>query len=278
MVVSGSVQKPVLPVPKLKLTCRRGIVQTCAIQYKVITQCPEVKDEQPSTTHQSSAVQSISLLTLTLNVLGIEANWTYNRQSYRSVYRAKYLVMDFFKKAQASLGGQGGEGGDLLKQAQGFVSSHGSSGAPAATSANPTEGAAPVAPPTTEEAPKPGQHGYSEVFGSAQTLYQGIQENLQGKGNDVDNQQLAKAASDVLKAADNAGFAKGTQYESYFDKAEGYLENYGQPKAGAAGSHVAAAAPGAAPTSAPEAPHAAPAAAPAAAPVETEAPAADLPQ
>jgi hypothetical protein len=176
--------------------------------------------------------------------------------------------MDFFKKAQASLGGQGGEG-DLLKQAQGFLSSHGSSGqaAPAATSANPTDGA-PVAPPTTGDAPQPGQHGYSEAFGSAQKLYQGIQDKLQGKSSDVDNQQLAQAASDVLKAADNAGFAKGTQYETYFDKAEGYLQNYGQPKAGAAGSHVAAPAPGAAPTSAP----------PAAAPLESQAPPSDFPQ
>lgn len=155
----------------------------------------------------------------------------------------------------------------MLKQAQGFLSSHGSSGeaAPAAaTSAQPTEGEAPVAPPAAGTAPAPGSHGYSEAFGSAQTLYQGLQNKLQGKEGDVDNQQLAKAASDVLKAADNAGFAKGSQYEQYFDKAESYLENYGQPKAPAAAPAAtpAAAPPASTHAAAPAAPVDAPPAAP----------------
>jgi hypothetical protein len=136
--------------------------------------------------------------------------------------------MDFFKKASQSFGQGGGEA-DLLKQAEGFISSQGASGqqqtgAPAATETTP------AAPPAAGSTPAPGSEGYSEVLGSAQTLYQGLQGKLSGKETNVDDQQLAKAASDVLKAADNAGYVKGTQYEQYFDKAEGYLGNYGQPK------------------------------------------------
>lgn len=146
--------------------------------------------------------------------------------------------MDFFKKAQASMGGSAGES-DLLKQAEGFFGSQEKTEAPAASTENPAEPAAIPAPAAGGEAAAAapdasGKSNYSEVYGSAQTLYQGLQDKLGGKESNVDNQELAGAASDVLKAAENAGFAKDSQYGEYFDKAEGYLQNYAKPKSAAA--------------------------------------------
>lgn len=137
--------------------------------------------------------------------------------------------MDFLKKAQASFGGSGGES-DLLKQAEGYVGSQKKTDeAPAARTEKPAEAAGSTAagaaaPDASEKA------NYSEVYGSAQTLFQGLQDKLGGKESNIDDQKLAGAASDVLKAADNAGFAKDSQYGQYFDKAEGYLQNYAKPK------------------------------------------------
>lgn len=130
-------------------------------------------------------------------------------------------AMDFFKKASASFGGGAGES-DLMKQAGGFLGSTNST----------TESPAPTATPTTAAAPA-SEGNYSEVYGSAQTLYQGLQDKLSGKESTIADQELAGAAKNVLKAAENAGLAKDSQYGAYFTKAESYLDNYGQPKTAA---------------------------------------------
>lgn len=139
--------------------------------------------------------------------------------------------MDFFKKASASLGGGAGES-DLMKQAQSFMGSDKSAAtthAPAATT--PEALAAATTPPPAPPASAAGSAGYSEVYGSAQTLYHGLQDKMSGKQSTVDDHELASAASNVLKAAEKSGFAKDSQYGDYFNKAETYLNNYGQPKA-----------------------------------------------
>lgn len=134
-------------------------------------------------------------------------------------------AMDFFKKAASSFGGDSKDS-DLMKQAQGLFGQSSS-----------TETPAPAAPaqsgdaPATTADPPAASKGYSEVYGSAQVLYQGIQDKLSGK-EDVDDKKLAVAAEDVLKAAESSGYlGKDNQYGDYFKKAETYLHNYGTKSA-----------------------------------------------
>lgn len=156
---------------------------------------------------------------------------------------------ELLRKVSHSSDGSGGES-DFLKQAKGFLHSHGSGShapAPGATSGTPAapaqQGGAPVAGVASEKT------NYKQVYGSAQTLYQGLQDKLSGKPSSIDNHQLAEAAADVLHAANKAGFAKDNQYGNYFEKAETYLHHYGAPKGTAGAAPVAppVAAPGAAP-------------------------------
>ncbi|CAM6092564.1 unnamed protein product [Calypogeia fissa] len=151
--------------------------------------------------------------------------------------------MDFFKKATQSLGNSGGS--DLMQQAEGFMGSQNS--APA-TTADSSGGAALNAPPASAIAGSEGGENYSQLYGSAQTLYQGLQAKVGGGQSNVDDQQLAGAAANVLKAAEGTGYVKDSQYGEYFNKAENYLQNYGGGQQGA-GAATGAAAGAAAPLS-----------------------------
>ncbi|CAM6086993.1 unnamed protein product [Calypogeia fissa] len=151
--------------------------------------------------------------------------------------------MDFFKKATQSLGGNS----DLMQQAEGFLGSQNS--APATTTQAPSgnsSGAAPMnAPPASAIAGSQGGENYSQLYGSAQTLYQGLQGKFSGGQSNVDDQQLAGAAANVLKAAEGSGYVKDSQYSDYFNKAESYLQNYGGGQQGATGASTRAPAAGA---------------------------------
>lgn len=170
--------------------------------------------------------------------------------------------MDFLKQAVSGAGGEA----NLMKEAQGFMGSQQSSSgqqttnAPASgTQQQATPGKAPPPADLAGAATAPGAAGnenYSQVYGSAETLYQGLSDKFSGKKDNIDDQQLAGAASNVLEAAENTGFVKDSQYGQYFDKAESYLQNYSGSQSGAPASGTpAGAAPhatGAAPASAPK--------------------------
>jgi hypothetical protein len=132
--------------------------------------------------------------------------------------------MDFFNKAAQSFGGGNAAEGELFQKAEGFLGSQGGS-APAASGGQ-APGAAPGGAPPAQQSAS-GGGGNSQLYGSAQTLYQGLEDKISGRQSNIDDQQLAEAASNVLKAADGTSYVKDSQYGQYVDEAQSYLQNYG---------------------------------------------------
>lgn len=173
-----------------------------------------------------------------------------------------------FKKGSHSSDGGSEDGtdfSDLFKQAKNFLQAHASSQQSQAAA-----GSGEYAGAQQGGAPAPAYQGnyqggasapagsnktdYKHVYGSAQTLFEGIQAKVGGKASNVDNHQLAEAAADMLKAANHAGFVKDSQYGQYFEKAENYLHKYGTKQQKQDVAAAAAANPGAPPGDAPGAP------------------------
>lgn len=152
--------------------------------------------------------------------------------------------MDFFNKATESLGGGGnGAEGELFQKAEGYLQGSQGGSAPTASS-DQAPGAAPGGAPAAQQSASGG--GGNSLYGSAQTLYQGLEDKISGKQSNIDDQQLAEAASNVLKAADNSSYIKDSQYAQYVDKAQSYLQKYGGGQSGteaAAGAGVPQSAP-----------------------------------
>lgn len=128
--------------------------------------------------------------------------------------------MDFLKQAEGAVEGGGGQ--DILKEAEGLVGGkQQQQSTPDQSSSGSSQTSSTAGSTGTQKT------DYKEVYGSAQSLFQGIQDKMAGK-NDVTDAQLAGNADDILNAAKNAGLDKNPQYGQYLDKASDYLAKYKQ--------------------------------------------------